>query len=365
MGLAVTRKRDPNPEVLVTEPYRILLVDHDLDAVARLKAELELATGAQVLVTDPHYLRATVAKLQPDVVLAGARSMDLIPGVRDERPGTPVVIMSAAATLDDAVRAVRHGATDFLTEVPPAAVLAPRLLELAAAFRAAGPGARRRQNVLAIGAHPDDVEAGVGGILAAHRAMGDELTILTLSRGRREGGVEVAWAEGSASAAIIGARFVLEDRLGDGFAAVLTTISELVATLDPTIVYTHSRNDRRQDHRTVHEAAVTACEEVPTVACYHGTTGTVDFAPTRFVPIDGFTEVKLAMLANFATRGARPEYLSSDFALASARYWSQYGQGSFCEPLEIIRESVLSPVAPAVPPTPVHAHEPSAVDIPA
>ncbi len=349
----------------MTDPYRILLVDRDLDALARLKAELELATGGQVLVTDPHYLRATVERLRPDVVLADAVNMELIPAIRDESPGIPVVITTAAATLDDAVRAVRLGATEFLPEVPPAAVLAPRLLELASAFRAQAGGGRRRQNVLAIGAHPDDVEAGVGGILAAHRAVGDSLTILTLSKGRREGGVEVAWAEGSAAAAVIGARLILEDRLDEGFASLLAVITTIVEQVEPTIVYTHSRNDRRQDHRLMHEAAVTACEEVATVACYHGTTGTIEFAPTRFVPVDGFTDTKLQMLACFATRGERPEYLAPDFALATARYWSQYGQGSFCEPLEIIRESLLSPVAPALVPTAVHAQDTGALSIPA
>ncbi|HWH98465.1 MAG TPA: PIG-L family deacetylase [Pseudolysinimonas sp.] len=347
----------------MTEPYRILLIDRDLDALPRLKAELELATGGQVMVTDPHYLLATVAKLEPDVMVAAASSVELIPAVRDERPGIPVVIMTSTPTLDDAVRAVRHGATDFLTEVPPAAVLAIRLIELADAYRSGAAGARRRQTVLAIGAHPDDVETGVGGILAAHRALGDELTILTLSQGRREGGMEVAWAEGSASAAIVGARLVLEDHLHNGFQGVLAAITAVVEAVEPSIVYTHSGNDRRQDHRVVHEAAVAACEEVPTVACYHGTTGTIEFAPTRFVPIDGFTESKLAMLACFATRGERPEYLSPDFALASARYWSQYGQGSFCEPLEIIRESLLSPVAPALAPTAGHARDTDAIEI--
>lgn len=341
----------------MTHPYRILLVDQDTDALARLQAGLELATGAQVLVTDPHYLRAIVEKLRPDVVLADAANMELIPAIRDESPGIPVVITTTSATLDDAVRAVRFGATEFLPEVPPVAALAARLLELATAYRAHAGGGRRRQNVLAIGAHPDDVEAGVGGMLAAHRAVGDSLTILTLSQGRREGGLEVALAEGSASAAIVGARFLLDDRLHDGAAEVLAAIRRVVDDIEPSIVYTHSRNDRRQDHRVVHEAVVTACEEVPTLACFHGTTGTIEFAPTRFVPIDGFTETKLEMLACFAAHGDRPAYLAPDFVIASARYWSQYGQGSFCEPLEIIRESLLSPVAPALAPTAIHATE--------
>src|SRR5690606_14425976 len=123
------------------------------------------------------------------------------------------------------------------------------------------------------------------------------------------------------------------DAMEGGMPSLLAAVSRVIAELDPTVVYTHSTHDRRQDHRFVHEAVVTACEEVPTVACFHGTTGTVDFAPTRFVPIDGYTQAKLAMLDNFATSGERPDYLAPDFVLASARYWSHYGPGSYCEPL--------------------------------
>jgi Uncharacterized proteins, LmbE homologs len=328
----------------VSHDVRIILIDTGLPGIARLKAELELALGRGVHVTELHYLRATVARNEPDVVVLGLEAMTAAPAVRDEQPGTPVVVLAPGATLADAVQAVRLGVTEFLTEVPPTTELVAKFTELAAQFRAEKGAARRRQTVLAVGAHPDDAEAGVGGILAAHRAAGDDVAILTLSRGRREGGLELARAEGLASAGVIGARLILEDAMDDGMPALLAAVSRVIAEVDPTIVYTHSHHDRRQDHRRVHEAVVTACEEVPTVACFHGTTGTVDFAPTRFVPIDGFTQAKLDMLEHFASRGERPDYLAPDFVLASARYWSHYGPGSYCEPLEIIRESVLAPV---------------------
>jgi len=345
----------------VSDPFRIVLVDAGLAGVARFKAELELALGGSVLVTDRHYLRATVAQVQPDVVVMGLDAMTAAPAVRDEQPGTPVVVLAPAATLADAVQAVRLGATEFLTDVPATRELVGKLVELAEAFRAAKGASRRRQTVLAVGAHPDDAEAGVGGILAAHRAAGDDVTILTLSRGRRDGGLEVARTEGLASAAVIGARLVIDDKMAGGMPALLATVARVIGELDPTIVYTHSTHDRRQDHRLVHEAVVTACEEVPTVACFHGTTGTVDFAPTRFVPIDGFTDAKLAMLRHFASRGERPDYLAPDFVLASARYWSHYGPGSYCEPLEIIRESVLAPVGTLALATGTHAHDTGAM----
>lgn len=346
----------------MSDPFRIVLVDAGLSNIARLKAQLELALGAPVLVTDRHYLRATVEQHEPDAVVLGLEAMGAAPAVRDERPGTPVVVLAEGAALADAVQAVRLGVTEFLTETPSARDLAAKLAELGSAFRAVQGASRRRQTVLVVGAHPDDAEAGVGGILAAHRAAGDDVTILTLSRGRRVGGLEVAHAEAQASADVIGARLVLDDRMAGGMTAILAAVRGVIADLDPTIVYTHSTRDRRQDHRIVHEAVVTACEEVPTVACFHGTTGTVDFAPTRFVPIDGFTDTKLAMLRHFATRGDRPDYLAPDFVLASARYWSHYGPGAYCEPLEIIRESVLAPVGTqALAAAGGHAHDTGSV----
>jgi hypothetical protein len=45
------------------------------------------------------------------------------------------------------------------------------------------------------------------------------------------------------------------------------------------------------------------------------------------------------MLDCFARNGKRAKYLQADFALATARYWSRYGQGDSCEPLEILRDS--------------------------
>src|SRR2546423_14491733 len=50
--------------------------------------------------------------------------------------------------------------------------------------------AREREVVLAIGAHPDDVEIGCGGILLRHAAAGAELVVLTLTGGEAGGTAE-------------------------------------------------------------------------------------------------------------------------------------------------------------------------------
>jgi GlcNAc-PI de-N-acetylase len=82
--------------------------------------------------------------------------------------------------------------------------------ELAAAgSRVARPAAR--QSVLAIGAHPDDVEIGAAGALAVHRGLGHEISILTLSRGARSGAEDTRAGESELAALALGATLYLED----------------------------------------------------------------------------------------------------------------------------------------------------------
>jgi FixJ family two-component response regulator len=331
------------------DQYRVLVVEDDLDVGMYTRTVLEKRIGCRVvLISNPADAPAAVAELKPDVVITdiempGKSGLDLIAEIREAQPNTPVIVMTAFASVDYAVGALRRGANEFLVKPVSSVDLVNNVVALATEFRAQA-AATKQHAVLAIGAHPDDVEAGVGAVLAAHRSVGDEVTILTLSRGHRDGGNRVAWEESSRSAGVIGARLVFEDDV-EGPDAMLAAIKRVVAEVNPTVVYVHSRNDRRQDHRAVHEATVAATEEVDTVACYQGNTGTVEFSPSRFLTVDGFTDAKLAMLANFAQHEGRPGYLEPDFVLASARYWSQFGKGTYCEPFEIIREAGLSPAA--------------------
>jgi hypothetical protein len=82
-----------------------------------------------------------------------------------------------------------------------------------------------------------------------------------------------------------------------------------------------------------------ATRSVRTVCCYQSPSATIDFRPTRFVPIDGFTETKLQLLDCFRSQTELRAYLEPDFVLATARYWSRFGGGKSCEPLEVMRDT--------------------------
>ncbi|MET3805328.1 LmbE family N-acetylglucosaminyl deacetylase/CheY-like chemotaxis protein [Nakamurella sp. UYEF19] len=331
----------------MTTPFHVLVVEDDPDVAEFVKLVLVKRAGMQVDVAGNADKAFNLLQenefdaMITDIEMPGASGLDLIARIRGLRPLLPIVVMTAHASVDYAITALRHAADEFLTKPIAAAHLVERMTALAQRGRtdrlsAAG------QVVLAIGAHPDDVEIGVGGLLAAHQAGGDSIVILTMSRGDRGGDPNDRQHESLASADLLGARLFLEDLVDTRIEPADPTVSiieRVVAEVSPTIVYTHSSHDRHQDHRAVHQATTVATRRVPTVACYQSPSATVDFHPNRFVPIDGFTEAKIQLLACFASQSDVRAYLETDFVLATARYWSRFGGGRSCEPLEVIRDT--------------------------
>ena len=86
------------------------------------------------------------------------------------------------------------------------------------------------------------------------------------------------------------------------------------------------------------QAVMVATRRVASLACFQSPSCTVDFRPSRFVPVDGFLETKLEMLAAFSSQSHR-DYMEPDAVRSTARYWSRFGGGTDVEPLEIVRET--------------------------
>jgi two-component system response regulator HydG len=327
-------------------PGRILVVDDDLVTGRFLTHLLGVRGGFDVTqVPDPASALERVGEQTWDLVLTdvempGMTGIELLQALRRVAPNLPVVVITGHASLDYAVRALRDHADEFLQKsMPPEQILAS-VGSVVAKGRAARLAAR--QAVLAIGAHPDDVEIGAAGALLVHRGLGHEVSILTLSRGAR-GGTETTRAGESEMAALaLGATLFHEDlhdtRIGEGDPTI-GVISRVVESVRPTVIYTHSLHDVHQDHRNTHQAAMVAAREVGRVYCFQSPSATVDFRPTRFVTIDQQLERKLLAIRAFASQTQVRAYLEPDLIEATARYWSRYGDGRYAEAFEVIREA--------------------------
>ena len=274
-----------------------------------------------------------------DIELPGMSGLELLERVRELVPDLPVAVITGHPSVDYAVSALRGAAAEFLSKPISAEDLAAKATTLVAAGRAAR--AAGRETVLAIGAHPDDVEIGAAGALLAHRAAGDTVAILTLSRGARGGDQLERARESQRAADIIGARLFLGDledtRIAEGDPTI-SVIDGVVAEVQPTIVYTHSAHDVHQDHRNTHRAAMVACRRVGRVYCFQSPSATIEYRPTYFVNIDDDVDGKLQAIGAFGSQTGVRDYLAPDLITATARYWSRYGGGSYAEPFEAIRD---------------------------
>ena len=331
----------------VDNRLRALVIEDDPDAADFARIALQRFAGMEVVVAGDadealSALRAgSFDVVVSDIELPGRSGLDILPMVRELAPGVPVIILTAHGVVSYAVEALRNDADEFLVKPVAPADLASRAQELAAGSREAR--TRSHITVLAVGAHPDDVEIGVGATLAAHAAAGDEVVILTLSRGGVGGDVAVRRREAADAAAVIGARLVhlpFADTHIDPAGGVTTAIEEVVADVGPQRIYTHGPHDRHHDHRAVSQAVEVAARSVPGLWCFESPSSTVDFRPNRFIDVEGFVDTKLRMLAAYASQSHR-DYMAPDLVRATARYWSRFSPAREVEPLETVRAAEL------------------------
>lgn len=320
-------------------PRRVLVVDDDEDT-ARFHAMVLRRGGLAVTVVhDPvEALRRIGAEpydlLVSDIEMPAMTGLELAARLRETAPRLPAVLVTAHATVEAAVGAVRTGAADFvLKPVLPADLLAT-------AGRAMDAAALRCERVLAVGAHPDDVEIGVAATLLAHRARGDEVTVLTLSRGGTGGEEEVRVGEARRAAELLGATLLLADLtdtcIPEGNPTI-ALIEQAVAEYRPDVVYVHSRHDNHQDHRSVHAATMVAARRVGRVYGFRSPSATADYRPTRFVSADGLLDRKIEVIGAYASQAGR-DYLDEELIRAQARSWGASAASRYAEPLEVIRE---------------------------
>ncbi|SKC82484.1 PIG-L family deacetylase [Krasilnikoviella flava] len=334
--------------------FRALVLEDDPDSAEFVRIALARYGGMQVdLASDADEALAALRRsiydvLVSDIQLPGRSGLEILPEVREIDPTLPIMIVTAFPTVTHAVTALREAADDFLVKPVTASTVVERATELAQRARRERDSSRQR--VLAVGAHPDDVEIGVGATLAAHAAAGNELVILTLSGGSVGGLAAARHEEALAAAEVVGARLVhldFPDTHLDPAEGVIGAIEDVVAEVAPHRVYTHSANDRHQDHRAVNGAVQIAARQVPSLLCFQSPSATVSFAPNRFVDVDGFVETKLRMLAAYVSQAHR-DYMQPDMVRATARYWARFSPASEVEPLETVRASETVARASAV-----------------
>lgn len=120
-------------------------------------------------------------------------------------------------------------------------------------------------DILAFGAHPDDVELGCGGTVAKEVSLGRSVGIIDLTRGElgTRGTADIRDREAAASSAILGVAIRENLRMRDGFfqndEAHQLEIVKRIRKYKPDVVLCNAIDDRHIDHGKGSKLVSDAC----------------------------------------------------------------------------------------------------------
>ena len=154
-------------------------------------------------------------------------------------------------------------------------------------------------SVLAIGAHPDDIEYGCGGTLALYAQRGHDVVLFVATDGSRGGAPDVRVAEQRDAGLALGAREIVWGGFPDAEVPLgrelITAVEDVIRRVRPSMIFVNSPDDTHQDHRYLAQAAVSATRYVPNFLSYE-VPSTQSFAPHCYTDIEKVLDKKLASL---------------------------------------------------------------------
>ena len=157
----------------------------------------------------------------------------------------------------------------------------------------------KKVSILAIGAHPDDIEFGCGGSLIKYSQRGHRLFLLVMTGGGSGASSETRMVEQAAARQVLGAEEIFwggyqDTHLGVD-AEMIKKIESVIASVKPEFIFCHFPDDTHQDHRHLAQAVMSATRYIRNVLFYEGPT-TQNFDPQVYVDVADTLEVKLEAL---------------------------------------------------------------------
>jgi LmbE family N-acetylglucosaminyl deacetylase len=195
------------------------------------------------------------------------------------------------------------------------------------------------QAVLAIGAHPDDVELGAGGTIARLSEEGARVTIVICA----PSGAKPRLEEARRAADVLGAKFeLLSGRRAVDLESyeLVERLDELVRAQEPALLLTHAETNYHRDDDRVHRACAAVQRARPfDMLCFCPTSAhlvATPFRPSVFVDISGVITRKMAAVEVHKEALARKGLTLDHYRRAADEYGRRVGV-TFAEGFEASR----------------------------
>ncbi|MEW6075704.1 MAG: PIG-L family deacetylase [Candidatus Omnitrophota bacterium] len=198
-------------------------------------------------------------------------------------------------------------------------------------------------NVLAIGAHPDDIEFGCGGTLLQYAAAGHNVYLFIATDGSFGGNPQVRQNEQKEAAKFLGVKEVFwgmyrDTELMDS-RELIQKIDGIIQQVNPQLVFLNYKEDVHQDHRALAQAGISATRYVPEVLFYE-VPSTQHFEPDIFVDIQGVLDKKRKLLELHASQVDRTKVQNLTIleSVQSCAYFRGYqGRVKYAEGFKALR----------------------------
>jgi len=188
--------------------------------------------------------------------------------------------------------------------------------------------AKRGNIVLAVGAHPDDIEMGCGGTLAKLKAEGAILYTAVMTKcedelTRKEKDKRIM--EYYAASKVLGVKkayaYDFPNReLPEHGTEMTDEFSGLQRSLRPDFIFIPFLDDSHQDHSAVAHSAIRSFRANESVIQYEILRyGSHTFTPNLFVDITEYISLKIRMLGCYGTQKARRAYFDDESFRGLAR----------------------------------------------
>jgi LmbE family N-acetylglucosaminyl deacetylase len=198
-----------------------------------------------------------------------------------------------------------------------------------------------KRRILAIGAHPDDIELGCGGTLRKHVLTGDEVYYVIASLGEKSGDKDKRKAETMAAAELMGVRdgyfLNLPDTMIMHDGVTVGLLDKYMGKIEPEIVYVHSPKDYHQDHANIAKSTLSASRNMRNaILLYETPSTTIEFRPVAFSDVSDKFEHKLKCVEQYVSQDDK-EYMEKEAIIGLAKTRGHTMGVKFAEAFEVAR----------------------------
>ena len=198
----------------------------------------------------------------------------------------------------------------------------------------------RSDVIIAVGAHPDDIELGCGGTVRAAAKAGKNIIAVIMTKGEQSANPEIRCRESTKALQKLG---VAEVHFGDFPDTEVPNSHKAVSFLEafydkqkPETILTHSINSMHQDHRQVGWLSMAAFRFSPRILAYETPRVTSSFSPAYYVDISGCIKDKCAALKCHCSQQTKT-YIQYRSIINMASFRGHQVNVDYAEAFEVVR----------------------------